>query len=751
MTETILSAGVYTQENDQSYYSQGTATTGLAVVGPTQKGQAFVPTDVTSYSQFTAKFGSDSSANYTAQTVYNYLQSGTTAKVTRVLGNGGYQYNSTKKLAAITSGSTILAVLYPTQNTSPAVGFSTTSSLVGTYSSFGANLFADGTSGTFSASFSASLNPTSPVFISKVLGTEANYQTGSVFPYLLFNNAITGSGALNVTSSISSSITFTVANCIFTSSYAGGYDHAATPWVLGDNNARLFKFHHTSDGFATNTDVKVGIANITPGANANSYATFDVIVRVWNDTDKNPSIVEQFTAATLDPNSANFLPKLIGDKRSYFSNTTGRVVEEGFYANNSNYIRVEVTDGVTNGVVHPNVLPNGHEALFETVAGFTGYTLPAAVMLSSTASSYIYSGFDYSNQDNTVNYLNPIPSTAVAGNNVTFTKPAGDNKFMLPFQGGSDGMNITTIKKIGKDIAADGTNVFGFDLSTSTSAGTLSYAKALSVLSNKDLYSFDLLALPGVIEQYHAPVTALAQSTVESRTDAVYIRDLTGQSATVTTAVSTAAPLDSSYSAVYFPWVKVRDLNSSKDIFVPASVVATAAYAYSDKVSAEWFAPAGLSRGVVGASDTVIRLSKADRDALYAGRVNPIAKFPNTGVVIWGQKTLQVKDTALNRINVRRLLINLRTYISGVANNYVFENNTTATRNKLVNAITPYMENVQTRQGLYAFRVQIDDTLNTNDVIDRNQLVGKIYISPAKSIEFILLEFNITATGATFQ
>ena len=192
-------------------------------------------------------------------------------------------------------------------------------------------------------------------------------------------------------------------------------------------------------------------------------------------------------------------------------------------------------------------------------------------------------------------------------------------------------------------------------------------------------------------------------------------------------------------------------MNSSKDIFVPASVVAPAAYAYSDKVSAEWFAPAGLSRGVVGASDTVIRLSKADRDALYAGRVNPIAKFPNTGVVIWGQKTLQVKDTALNRINVRRLLINLRTYISGVANNYVFENNTTATRNKLVNAITPYMENVQTRQGLYAFRVQIDDTLNTNDVIDRNQLVGKIYISPAKSIEFILLEFNITATGATFQ
>jgi phage tail sheath protein FI len=140
-----------------------------------------------------------------------------------------------------------------------------------------------------------------------------------------------------------------------------------------------------------------------------------------------------------------------------------------------------------------------------------------------------------------------------------------------------------------------------------------------------------------------------------------------------------------------------------------------------------------------------------DRDALYQARINPIAKFPNSGVVIWGQKTLQVKDTALNRINVRRLLINLRTFVSNTAKNYVFENNTDATRNKLVGDIVPYMENVQLKQGLYAFRVEIDDVLNTNDVIDRNQLIGKIYISPAKGIEFILLEFNIQPTGATFQ
>ena len=394
--------------------------------------------------------------------------------------------------------------------------------------------------------------------------------------------------------------------------------------------------------------------------------------------------------------------------------------------------------------------PNGYEAIYETIAGFSHfpYNLPASKIISSSASSVIYSGFDYANADN-LNYLNPVPLEAVTGSNLSYAKPAGDNKFILPMQGGNDGMNYTVIKKKGSNISA--TNLFGQDLSTTTKSGSVAYAKALNILSSEE-YTFDILTMPGVIEQYHPNTTDAAQTMVENRTDAVYLRDLTGVNSSVATAVSTAASLDSSYSAAYYPWVKVKDVNTNKDIFVPPTVVVPQAYAYNDKVAAEWFAPAGLNRGGLGgAIDTKIRLNKADRDALYQGRVNPIAKFQNTGVVIWGQKTLQVLDTALNRINVRRLLINLRTYIAGVSNNYVFENNTQATRNNLINAITPYMENVQSRQGLYAFRIDISDALNTNDVIDRNQLIGKIYVSPVKSIEFILLEFNITATGASFQ
>lgn len=748
MTEQILSAGVYSYENDQSYYTQGTNETGLALVGPTEKGAAFVPTDVSSYSQYTALFGSDPNVSYLPQTAYNYLQAGNTVKVTRVLGNGGFVYNSSRTLVAITSGSYILSVLYPTKNDTPTVGIS--GSITGTYSAFGAKMHALSGSGVLgTASFSASLNPTSAIFISKVLGSDENYATSSVFPYLLFSNFITGSGALASADDIGGKLEYLAGKCEFSSSNSSGYDHAITPWVYSDSGVPLFRFHHRSDGFKTNKDVKVCVTNITAGATSKDYSSFSIIVRAWNDSDRVPSIIEQYNNLSLNPDAANYISKMIGDKYQQFNELSLNVLEYGDFANVSNYIRVEVAGGVSGKAIHPQLYPNGHAALYETIAGFTGRNLPAAAMVQSTASSATFSGFNYANSDN-YNYLNPIPTNAGAGLNVAFTKPAGDNKFVLPFQGGTDGVNYTVIKKSGADITQG--NLFGYDLTNSTSPGSVAYIKALNIIANKELYNFDLIAVPGVLEEYHSSVTAVAQSTAEERTDCVYLRDLTSLNASVVTAITTAAGLDSSYSAAYFPWVKVRSIGTSKDIYVPPTVVVPQAYAYNDKVAAEWFAPAGLNRGGLGnAIDTRIRLTKADRDALYNGRVNPIAKFQNTGVVIWGQKTLQVRDTALNRINVRRLLINLREYISGVALNYVFENNTAATRNKLISAITPYMENVQSRQGLYAFRIDLSDSLNTNDVIDRNQLVGKIYVSPVKSIEFILLEFNITGTGVSFE
>jgi hypothetical protein len=175
-------------------------------------------------------------------------------------------------------------------------------------------------------------------------------------------------------------------------------------------------------------------------------------------------------------------------------------------------------------------------------------------------------------------------------------------------------------------------------------------------------------------------------------------------------------------------------------------------YAFNDAQTAPWFAPAGINRGGLG---SVIRaqvnLTKSQRDTLYNGKVNPIATFPGQGVTVFGQKTLQKKPSALDRVNVRRLLIELKGFIGAQSRRLVFEQNTTRTRNQFLSIVNPYLESVQQRQGLYAFKVVMDDSNNTPDVIDRNELVGQIYLQPTRTAEYIILDFNVQPTGASFE
>jgi len=172
--------------------------------------------------------------------------------------------------------------------------------------------------------------------------------------------------------------------------------------------------------------------------------------------------------------------------------------------------------------------------------------------------------------------------------------------------------------------------------------------------------------------------------------------------------------------------------------------------AFNDSIAAEWFAPAGLNRGGITAIMAERNLTHKDRDTLYEGRINPIATFPGVGVCAWGQKTLQKRASALDRINVRRLLIALKSFIVQVADNLVFEQNTAATRNNFLAQVNPFLESVQQRQGLFAFKVQMDAANNGPDVVDRNQMVGAIFIQPTRTAEFIYLDFNILPTGAEF-
>jgi phage tail sheath protein FI len=279
------------------------------------------------------------------------------------------------------------------------------------------------------------------------------------------------------------------------------------------------------------------------------------------------------------------------------------------------------------------------------------------------------------------------------------------------------------------------------------------YTNMVNLLSNKDDYQFNILLTPGLLnsEGTHTGVISSIITNTQLRGDNIYVVDMVDYNGTLAEAVTQAQTRDTSYAATYWPWLRIQDPETGKRVWVPTSTMIGGVYAYNDRVAAPWFAPAGINRGGLG---SVLRaktkLSQANRDELYDNNINPIATFPKKGIVVFGQKTLQKGASALDRVNVRRLLIELKSFIGQLADNLVFEQNTITTRNKFLSQVNPYLENIKQKQGLYAFKVIMDDTLNTPDVIDRNQLVGQIYIQPTRTAEFINLDFILQPTGAEF-
>ena len=278
-----------------------------------------------------------------------------------------------------------------------------------------------------------------------------------------------------------------------------------------------------------------------------------------------------------------------------------------------------------------------------------------------------------------------------------------------------------------------------------------SYNNMIALMGNREAYQFNLLFTPGLLNDTHtAQITNIISNTI-ARGDNMYVMDLGAFGTTTTGAITQAQTRDTSYAASYFPWVRIIDPGTGKQVWIPASTVVPGVYAFNDKVSAPWFAPAGINRG--GLSTVLqaeLKLTQGNRDALYANNINPIATLPKQGVVVYGQKTLQKSQSALDRVNVRRLMIELKGYIRQIADTIVFEQNNITTRNSFIARVTPYLEGIQQKQGLYAYKVVMDDTNNGPAVIDQNQLVGQIYIQPTRTAEFISLDFILMPTGAQF-
>ena len=577
------------------------------------------------------------------------------------------------------------------------------------------------------------------------------------------------------------------------------YGFASTPMIQSQKSLGqidLFQIHTLDHGKEMARKYKVSVANLKePGDidGEQQYSTFSVIIRKVDDKDKSPFILEQFNNVNLNPDSPNYISRAIGDRYPQYNQTLKKVELLGNYPNQSRYIRVSVSEPVNAGSISPKISPKGFAAVTDPIklnvwsggnilfpsASYEGVQTTTDSSTSPvTYNALGYLGYKFQDKEpDNLNWLRPTPSGGTANKVGAFsvddhyghpssslwsgslsqsldstgvTGPSNTQlKFSIPFQGGDDGLAPWTIKKTGANIAAN--NLYGFDLSTSTAAGYKAYKKALDILSNQDEYDINMLAMPGVIHKLHPLVTNAGIDLCEERGDTFFVMDLNQVDRTVIQAVSDASGLDTNYAAVYYPWVKVLDPSKNKPVLVPPSVIFPGAIAASDRIGAEWFAPAGLNRGVLGnVMEAKVRLNQAERDTLYNAKINPIATFPQTGVCIWGQKTLQERSTALDRINVRRLLITLKKFIASSSKYLVFEQNTLQTRVRFLNIVNPYLESIQQQQGLFAFRVVMDESNNTPDVIDRNQLVGAIYLQPAKTAEFIILDFNVLPTGATF-
>jgi hypothetical protein len=215
---------------------------------------------------------------------------------------------------------------------------------------------------------------------------------------------------------------------------------------------------------------------------------------------------------------------------------------------------------------------------------------------------------------------------------------------------------------------------------------------------------------------------------------------------------------DTSYGAAYYPAVQVRDRGTNAILYVPATVAAMAAFGYTERVSEPWFAPAGFNRGGLsdGSSGIVAtgvskRLTSRERDDLYGVNVNPIAQFPQEGVVIFGQKTLQAKPSALDRVNVRRLLIFLKKEISRIANTTLFQPNVQDTWDQFLLRARPVLDDVKAKFGLEDYRLILDETTTTPELVDRNTLYARVLLKPTKAIEFIAIDFEIFRSGASFD
>lgn len=770
MARKFVSPGVFTHEEDASFLAQGVAGIGAAIVGRTEKGPAYVPTMVDGLSSFADTFGAPSPDYPLSYGAKNYLRNSTSMTVIRTLGHddgtsvtNGYVIQAGNQGIVDAANGQVLAVIHHTGSTEAM----TVTGVANDADNFIVQL--TGSSGAILFAATASFITTAANYVEKVLNTDpVKYSTYGHYLYRLFKDTTPAASASWGITEISGS------TVDFQKNFAGG----STPWIksqpVGGIEHNLFRFHTLTHGKATNNDIKVMIANVkaSPSPLATSYGNFDVVIRQFDDTDQRMKILESFSGCSLDPNSQNYLLRVIGDHYEEFDTTQRKFVGYGNFQNKSKHVRIEL-DLTANPP--QEALPWGHRGYTkEQFSGSEG--IPSVPDMKLTPNQFDRAG----NLDSNITWgisfvsggiedrMKAFPVNALTTTESEFTlanlsasyyngkqmynynssattehqpiySSASLYKFNLPFQGGFDGFDLRVEDPLYLSNSADDTDI-----------GVVSLKRAIDTVADPDAFDMNLLAIPGI---HNIKVTDRARIMCNDRNDVMYIMDVTGSSVSEVISYLSARDIDDNYTAVYYPDVKIDDKTNSKVVRVAPSVAALGTLSFNDRVAQPWSAPAGMNRGGLqqfDVIDVIDRLTFSDRNDLYDNRINPITVFKGEGAVVFGQKTLQVKASALDRINVRRLLIFAKKTIASAARFLLFEPNNSSTWQRFLNTVNPILDNVRQNQGVERFRVVMDASTNTADTIDRNIMSGKIFLQPTKAAEFIDLSFIITNAGVSF-
>jgi hypothetical protein len=798
----FVSPGVYTSEKDLSFVTRNVGVTTAGLVGETTKGPAFQPIFISEFNEFKAFFGGTNPDKF-AGTGYpkyelpyiakSYLTRSNQLFVTRVLGFSGYDAgpawaitgDNNQVLALLRSRASYDAEENLRFEVSGTTDLTFGGTLTGATADVNANFQLTGTTATGAEfNYVVSFDSTSNSYLPRVLGTEtlggmAPIYVEEIYPNML-SDLITSSAITGIQLSGLTEITGF-------NDYKSEYLPAITPWVVSEVNGnvikKLFRLITISDGNTANSEIKISIENIKPDSRE-----FDIRIRSFFDTDVSPVTLERFSRCTMDPTSANFVGRRIGTL-------------DGFYSSNSNYVLLELdTDENTS-----SSFPAGFTGVASRI--YSGVDAPTIEYNKSyppfTRVRKVYLGlsdtvgidqnfFNYLGADTAVTsgitngFHMDVDASGATLDGYTFVY--GDSKFqteaqldtensynniasrkftMAPY-GGFDGWDIfresrtntdTYVKGGTKGEAALVTGAFDNKVLTDGSLGSTgdyyAYLEAIRTFNNPEATNINVLATPGIDTLNNTNlIEATVEMVQEERSDSIYIATTpdfeNGTAIDVSDVINRLdnAGLDSNYTATYWPWVQVNDTDNNVLIFLPPTRDVLRNIALTDNVAYPWFAVAGVTRGVVNAIKARKKLTLDERDLLYEARINPIATFASDGIIIFGNKNLQVNETALNRLNVRRLLLQARKLISAVSIRLLFEQNDDVVRNQFKTLVNPILESIRSERGLTDFRVEVD---NSPESIDRNELNGRIFIKPTRALEFITVEFVVMNTGASFD